>query len=282
MAADGHCVWLYAVAGDFTAPIAGELTGVGGSVVRPVRAAGLTAIVGDVDQPDFGEAALRRNLEDLDWLEQTARAHHAVIEAAARRGPVIPMRLATVYNSDAGVAGTLHERSADFRQALSRVSACSEWGVKGYTAKPAAHGPAAPGPAAPGPAAPGTASGSQTGGRDGSAGGPGAAYLRRRRAQLAAQDDARQESMASAQVVYAELGRLSVSARLYPPQSPELTGQPVSMVLNAAYLVADERADEFAAAVADLAAQHRSVQLNLTGPWPAYSFVGMREAEGLQ
>jgi len=54
------------------------------------------------------------------------------------------------------------------------------------------------------------------------------------------------------------------------------------MVLNAAYLVADERADEFAAAVADLAAQHRSVQLNLTGPWPAYSFVGMREAEGLQ
>ncbi len=88
--------------------------------------------------------------------------------------------------------------------------------------------------------------------------------------------------MASAQVVYAELGRLSVSARHYPPQSPELTGQPVSMVLNAAYLVADERADEFAAAVADLAAQHRSVQLNLTGPWPAYSFVGMREAEGLQ
>ncbi len=277
MAADGPCVWLYAVAGDSTAPIAGELTGVGGSVVRPVRAAGLTAIVGDVDQPDFGEAALRRNLEDLDWLEQTARAHHAVIEAAARRGPVIPMRLATVYNSDAGVAGTLHERAADFRQALSRVSACSEWGVKGYTAKPADQGPAAQGPAAQG-----TASGSQTGGHDGSAGGPGAAYLRRRRAQLAAQDDARQESMASAQVVYAELRRLSVSARLYPPQSPELTGQPASMVLNAAYLVADERADEFAAAAADLAAKHRSVQLNLTGPWPAYSFVGMREAEGLQ
>jgi hypothetical protein len=232
-------------------------------VVRPVRAAGLTAIVGDVDQPDFGEAALRRNLEDLNWLEQTARAHHAVIEAAARRGPVIPMRLATVYNSDAGVAGTLHERAGDFRQALSRVSACSEWGVKGYTAQPA-----------------GPPSGSRTGGHDGSAGGPGAAYLRRRRAQLAAHNDARQESMAGARVVYAELGRLSVSARLYPPQSPELTGQPASMVLNAAYLVADERADEFAAAVADLAAAHQSVQLTLTGPWPAYSFAG--EAEGLQ
>ena len=262
MAADGRCVWMYAGAGDFTAPIAGELTGVGGSAVRPVRAAGLTAIVGDVDQPDFGEAALRRNLEDLDWLERSARAHHAVIEAAARAGPVIPMRLATVYTSDAGVTGTLHERAGDFRQALSRVSACSEWGVKGYTAKPAAQG--------------------TTGGHDGSAGGPGAAYLRRRRAQLAAQDDARQESMASALVVHAELGRLAVSARLYPPQSPELTGQPASMVLNAAYLVADARADEFAAAVADLTAKHWSVQLSLTGPWPAYSFAGLGEAEGLQ
>jgi hypothetical protein len=170
------------------------------------------------------------------------------------------MRLATVYDSDAGVAGTLQERAADFRQALSRVSACREWGVKGYTAKAAGHG---------------TVSGFETGG-------PGAAYLRRRRAQLAAQDDARQESMASAQVVYAELGRLSVSARLYPPQSPELTGQPASMVLNAAYLVTHERADEFAAAVADLAARHRSVRLTLTGPWPAYSFAGLHEGEARQ
>ena len=46
------------------------------------------------------------------------------------------------------------------------------------------------------------------------------------------------------------------------------------MVLNAAYLVADESADEFVAAVSDLAARHPAVQLTLTGPWPAYSFAG--------
>ena len=52
------------------------------------------------------------------------------------------------------------------------------------------------------------------------------------------------------------------------------------MVLNAAYLVADERAGEFAAAVADLTARHQFVQLTLTGPWPAYSFVGESDGPG--
>ena len=78
--------------------------------------------------------------------------------------------------------------------------------------------------------------------------------------------------MVSAQTVDAELARLSVSARRYPPQAPDLAGRSATMVLNAAYLVADERADEFAAAVNELAARHPAVRLTLTGPWPAYSF----------
>jgi len=52
------------------------------------------------------------------------------------------------------------------------------------------------------------------------------------------------------------------------------------MVLNAAYLVANERAGEFAAAMTDLTARHRFVQLTLTGPWPAYSFVGEGDGAG--
>jgi hypothetical protein len=63
---------------------------------------------------------------------------------------------------------------------------------------------------------------------------------------------------------------------------PDLAGQQAPMVLNAAYLVADERADEFAAATADLTARHRSVQLTLTGPWPAYSFAGEGDGPGQQ
>lgn len=255
MTAEDRCVWLYAVTGG-AGPLPGHLAGVGAGAVRPVRAAGLAAIVGDVAEREFGEAALRRNLEDLDWLERTARAHHAVIEVVAGRGPVLPMRLATVYTSDASVTRMLEQRAADLRAALSRVAACSEWGLKAFAVPAAGH--------------------DAGDGQDGQAAGPigpGAAYLRRRRAQLAARDDARREATASAQDIHAGLCRLAVSARLYPPQAPGLGGQPAPMVLNAAYLVADGRAEAFAAAVTELRDEHPAVRLTLTGPWPAYSFV---------
>jgi hypothetical protein len=260
-------VWLYAVTeagAEF--PVDG-VTGVGGGPVRPVGVAELTAIVSDVSQPEFGEAALRRNLEDLHWLEKTAREHHAVIEAVAEQGPVVPMRLATVYDSDTGLAGTLEERAADLHRALSRVRACHEWGVRGYVSEPA-DSPAA------------TAKPEHAG--DDRPLSPGAAYLQRRRTELNARESARREATSSAQTVYEELSQVTSGARLYPPQSPELTGQSAVMVLNAAYLVADDRTAEFQDQVTALARHHQSLQLTLTGPWPAYSFVGDANAEDAQ
>jgi len=265
MTANRGWVWMYGVTGDPPGAFADGVAGIGGVAPRTITVGGLTAVVGDVGDREYGEAALRRNLEDLDWLARTARAHHAILEAAAERGPVVPMRLATLFTSDTGVTGTLRDRADDFRKALSLIGARSEWGVKAYAVKPA--DPAGePGRPAAGP--------------DGQATGPGAAYLQRRRAQLTASKDASSEAMASARTVYADLSQLAVSSRLYPPQAPDLAGQQGPMVLNAAYLVADERAGEFAAATADLTARHRFVQLTLTGPWPAYSFVGEGDGAG--
>jgi len=258
---ENPCVWVYAVADDAASAFTAGSIGVGGGAVRPLSAAGLTAIVGGVARSEFGEAALRQNLEDLEWLERTARAHHEVIETVARERPVVPMRLATVYSSDEAAAGMLRERAADLRQALIRLGGRSEWGVKAYVA-----------------ISDDRADGQQPETAVPSAG-PGAAYLRRRRAQLAAHRDARQEAMASAQAVHAELDRLSASARLYPPQSPTIADRSGSMALNAAYLVADDRAEEFEAAVTELAARHGALQLTLTGPWPAYSFAGQDGTE---
>jgi len=258
---ESSCVWIYAVADEAAPPFTGGPIGVGGGPARPLSGAGLTAIVGSVAPSEFGEAALRQNLEDLVWLERTARAHHEVIETVAKERPVVPMRLATVYSSDEAAAGMLRERAADLRQALTRLTGRSEWGVKARVTM-----------------SDDSAAGQQPE-TDGPASGSGAAYLRRRRAQLTASQDARREAVASAHAVHEELGRLSASARLYPPQSPEIAGQSGLMVLNAAYLVADDRAEEFGAAVTELAARHGALQLTLTGPWPAYSFTGQDETE---
>ncbi|HEX4661217.1 MAG TPA: GvpL/GvpF family gas vesicle protein, partial [Streptosporangiaceae bacterium] len=175
-------VWVYAVSQDVTAGRLGPLRGIGGGPVRGISAEGLTAVAGDVPLADFGESALRRNLEDLAWLEATARAHHHVIDALRQQGPLVPMRLATVYASDGGVAAMLGTRAADLRAALSRIAARQEWGVKVYAVQPPERG----GRAGPAPAR-----------SSGAAARPGASYLRRRRDELSARSRARSDALAT-------------------------------------------------------------------------------------
>jgi len=259
-------VWAYAVAERVRPACLDKLEGVGGGRVRAVAAAGLTAIAGDVPLAEFGEAALRRNLESLAWLEATARAHHQVIETVAGEGPVVPMRLATVYRDDAGAAAAVAELSGDFRAALARTRGHKEWGVKAYAARPAEPGDTDRGP---GPAGPGSGRAST---------GSGAAYLARRRQELSAHQRAHRDAVASAELIHARLARLADQSRLHPPQSPQLAGHRAQMILNAAYLLADDRAGGFAAAVTELAGRHPAVRLEITGPWPPYSFAGLLEA----
>jgi hypothetical protein len=52
------------------------------------------------------------------------------------------------------------------------------------------------------------------------------------------------------------------------------------MMLNAAYLVDADNGTGFASEVAAAADEHPELDLNLTGPWPPYSFTGEDEDGG--
>jgi hypothetical protein len=151
------------------------------------------------------------------------------------------------------------ERQADFTAALGRVRARTEWGVKVYAASQerAAESPG-----------------------DDSAARPGAAYLRQRRRQLDASEQAKRAAAADAERIHAALGQLAAAAELRAPQSPQLTGRPERMILNGAYLVDDERSAQFTAAVQRAAAEHEQVRVELTGPWPPYSFAVAARPDG--
>jgi Gas vesicle synthesis protein GvpL/GvpF len=255
-AQDASAIWVYALAECGAGATPAGLAGVAGAQVRLAAVGGLTAVVSDVSLEEFGEEALRRNLEDLAWLEAVARAHHGVIEAAARRFTLLPMRLAIVYSDEASMRAAITADADWFCSALERLRSRTEWGVKAYAA------PATPGstPGRPEPAAEGDEAGS------------GLAYLRRRREQLSARRDAARDAADSARTVHAELARHAAESRLHPPQSARLSGRSEPMVLNAAYLLDDDRADGFAETVRALSDRNPRLCLELTGPWPPYSF----------
>jgi len=255
----GSCAWLYAVAARLPEAGLAGTTGVGEEPLHTVAQGGLVAVVGAVDLDEFGEEPLRRKLDHLESLEAIARAHHAVVDAAARLAPVVPIRLATVYRDDAGIADLLAQRHDDLTAALERISGRYEWGVKAYAA------PTVPSEPDAEPMS--------------DSSGPGKAYLLRRRAQLATVDNARQAAFESAEQVHRTLSGLAVASRRHAPQDAKLTGSSEWMVLNGAYLVDVTRADEFADAVDSSAAMQPTLRLELTGPWPPYSFTSSEPTE---
>jgi hypothetical protein len=246
--------WVYAVRNPGSARDLDGLKGVAGGAVSTVENAGLAAVVSEVDLADFGEEPLRRNLEDLTWLENVARAHHAVIAAAGAHSSLVPMRLATVYRQRAGVTALLAAHKAEFAASIDLVTGRTEWGVKAFPAEQAAEASKdVAGESQPAPTS-------------------GAAYLQRRRAQLTDAEQASTKSADLAERVHSELSGLAQAADLHQPQDPQLSGTSSRMIMNATYLVDDEQSSAFRAAIEQASAQYPALRLELTGPWPPYSF----------
>lgn len=261
-----YLTWVYAVARDLDPAILVSVDGIGGGPVRPVADAVLTAVTGPVAAAAFGGEALQRRLSEPGELEAIARAHHGVIAAVAAACPVLPLRLGTVYHDDDRVRELLARRRDEFAATLGQLADRVECGVKVWARPAALAGAAASEPPGP-PAGPG--------GRDRP--GAGAAYLSRRRAQLAARDDWQLRAAEQGAAIHGELSELAAAARRHPlqDQPPAATaGQEAAgqMVLNGAYLVPSAGAAQFAAAARAVVADLAGFRLEVTGPWPPYSF----------
>ncbi|MDL4822145.1 GvpL/GvpF family gas vesicle protein [Actinomadura opuntiae] len=266
---DELAVYLYGVARGLDPAALEGAVGVAGAPVRTVSAGsagsagsgGLTALVSTVRLAEYGEAALRENLEDLAWLEATARAHHEVVDRAAHAAPTAPVRIATIYRDDARVAQVLAEQGDRFAQALDRVAGRVEWGVKAYAHRDALEAAEPSEPAAPEPDA----------GAQGA--GAGTAYLRRRQQERRRRTDAGRKVSEQATAIHDGLAALAVAARHHPPQDPKLSGHAGVQILNAAYLLDEDAAAAFADAARAAGERYPGIEVELTGPWPPYSFI---------
>jgi Gas vesicle synthesis protein GvpL/GvpF len=244
--------YLYAVAPAAARAAADGPRGVGGAAVTTVRERDLVAVVSEVPDEEFSEEALRQRLEDLERLEEVARTHHGVVDALAAHGPVLPLRLATVYHDPARVREVLQERYEEFAGVLASIGDRVEWGVKIYARDTAPTGP----PPAPSPA----------GARS------GRAYLEQRLRLRREREDGRRSALELCRRADAELSAAADRVAHHRPQDPRLSGEDGENVLNAAYLVRRDRAERFTALVRGLAARERGVRVELTGPWAPYSF----------
>ncbi|MGV9909645.1 GvpL/GvpF family gas vesicle protein [Streptomyces tendae] len=228
-----------------------------GGPLRVLYAGGLCLVVQDVPADVFGEEALTERLNRPEDLERCARAHHRGVEAAAGRGPVVPLPMATLYRGDLTAARAVAARRQVLDTLLDRLRDRTEWAVKVHAAEAEPEAAAATGAGAPA-----------------RSGGGGRGYLSRVSARRREQQGARGKALAEAEAVDAALRRHAVAATRHRPQSERLTGRRAPQLLNAAYLVEDARRADFTAALARFTAggTHPAVRVDASGPWIPYSF----------
>ncbi|MET8289766.1 GvpL/GvpF family gas vesicle protein [Streptomyces sp. NPDC051639] len=218
----------------------------------------LTAIVQTVRAGDFTDEAWQARLSDQREVERYARAHHDVVTAAAACCPTVPVPMATVYHGEQRARDALTKEADRFHAALERIAHHAEWGVKVYA-------PSSPPDESIHSAAPS--------GRHRPAPGAGLAYLDRKRGVQERRERKLQEALQAAESVDSEVGLLAAASRRLRPHGAQLSGDPRTQILNATYLVADHRADELAGLTLSLS-ERTGLQIELSGPWVPYSFVG--------
>jgi hypothetical protein len=220
------------------------------SVVPVARS--LWLVFANVPLDVYGPGPLDAALRDMAWVGKIAVSHEAVVEHFARqpRVTVIPMKLFTMFSSLDRAVADLRSRVSDIRRIAKRIAGCEEWGVR-MTAIRRRSRPLRPVSAAT----------------------SGAAFLA---AKKQARDAAHAAGMATASAADRAFKTLAAIARDAARRDDAPEGAAAPPLLDAAFLVPSSRRVRFKAAARRLASEtvQAGAEITITGPWPAYNFVG--------
>ena len=223
-----------------------------------------TALVKYVSESEFSEENLKKNLSDIQWLEINAREHIRVIVMTMEQGTVIPFNFGTIYKSEDSLKKFIEDYSGSLIENIIHINEKTEWAVKIYCDR-------------------------NTLGKqidelsDESAAlekqimdsSPGRAFLLKRKKTDLIENEMDRLCQNYGQEFYNEFKILSTSAKLNNLLPKEFTGRKDTMILNATLLVKNENDIDFVTAARVLKNKYAGLgfDLEITGPWPPFSFL---------
>lgn len=229
----------------------------------------LEAVLSKVSIEEFSsEEIQKRAQEDLSWIKEKALAHERVIEEAMRKDDevlsLIPMRFGTIFKERERLEETLNKDYPRIREVLDKIRGKQEWSVKVYLMdrekfeqvikekneaikekeKEIASLP------------------------------EGMAFFMEEELKEVVSKEVDKELNNIVEDFFESLGKQAVDAKKCKVLEKELTGRGEPMVLNAAYLISEEKIEDFkkAAEALNQQIQENGFCLEYSGPWPAYNF----------
>jgi hypothetical protein len=222
----------------------------------------------------YGAAAIEAKLGDLDWLAERATEHEAVVEHATKLGSIVPMKLFTLFSDDDRAVSHVRTMKRSLGRVVDRIAGCEEWGLR-ILFDPTQAARARTDEARSRSYGRARARREVEGRSHSNETVSGTSFLRNKKALVDNRRQAGSRGAATVDELYERLATNVRDAHRRTPAEGELaTGQ----VLDAVFLVPRESAKKVKAIVA---ASARSLvddgfYVTLSGPWPAYSFIGGR------
>jgi len=222
----------------------------------------LWLIVSTVPPSEYGEAAVERGLQNMDWVGRLALAHEAVIERFLSARAMLPMQLFTMFKSDERAVEYVTSNRARIVKILARVERQVEWGVRLTWDEQAAREAVERKHASPPARGHTSASGTN--------------YLARKRDLMDVNRTQLTKARTEAGRLYRALSKKATDAVRRTATEKAAPGS--RLLLDAAFLVPAKGGTAFRAAIKESGRllARSGLAVSLTGPWPPYNFIGPR------
>jgi hypothetical protein len=268
MVEDGQLIYLYCVAD--REPRIKEIEGTENNLYFLYHN-GLYAVASKVEQLEFGEEGLKRNMTDFQWVKTKAGTHERIIERVMTNTNVIPFKFGTLFNTDGSLMAMLEQYGEEFKAILRILANKQEWGLKIYCNPEKLK----------------------------------AGFLNNQEKILEIEDEIKSSSVGKGyflkkkkdeliektlnekinecgQESFELLKELSFEARINKLLPREVTEREDDMVLNSAFLVDTDEVGDFLNMVDTLKMHYedKGLLIDCTGPWPPYNFCGLSNQKG--
>ena len=224
---------------------------------------GIYAVVSMVEEDEFSEENLKKNLADINWIEKKARVHEGVIEGIMKSSVVLPLKFATLFNTEENLKAILEEKSSEFKENLEYLRDKEEWGVKIYCDIDKLKENI-----------------TRVNGdilkmtKEIDSGSAGKSFFLKKKKEEMLTIAVNKKIQEYGQDSFNRLREQSINAKINKLLPEEVTEKKEKMILNSAFLVEKDKVNAFNSTVDILKKQYKEIGIlfDCTGPWPAYNF----------
>ena len=255
--AGGTATYVYCVVKSAKAPSLARATkGIAGAEKPRLLDAGdgYRVVVASAPLTKYSAEKINARLEDIEWVAERGAEHEALVEHVAEQGTVVPMKMFTLFSNDERVLAHVGKMKKTLERVVDRIAGCDEWGLRILFDEAEATRLAAEEARASKPAS-------------------GRSFLERKKKQ---QDVRRALNASAADEVdglFDALGKIAKRSVRRAAPNRELAGR---VLLDAVFLLPKKEVKRFQKTIGGTAEElaKRGFHVALTGPWPAYSFIG--------